>query len=109
MLMRKPETELPGNWVLSLAMSAIGIDGLAVIIYMQDRAAAGICVSLLLGWQIATLIYFFRSFSPSYESLPPDRGDLRRLFGRVYWLAAVAQTMIAIAVWSTISLLAHGR
>jgi len=97
-----------GMWIIYLALFSLGIDGLAYLIYVRDRAAVSVCIPILLIWQAVVFVYSVRSFLPAYRSF--DQADPERS-GAYMHLFQIAQTLpaiIAIIIWALISKFSRG-
>ncbi|HEV2388532.1 MAG TPA: hypothetical protein VGS20_14900 [Candidatus Acidoferrales bacterium] len=105
----RPYIDEMGTWVVGLAFFSLGIDGLALMIGAKCQGAAFVAIPLLLAWQAALLLLFFRSVVPAFERLPEGRGDLRAIYAHAFRLATVAPAIAAIVAWTLVSALAHAR
>ncbi|HTV57394.1 MAG TPA: hypothetical protein VMJ93_00820 [Verrucomicrobiae bacterium] len=98
-----------GSWVMYLAIFSIGADGLAFLIFVQDRSAALFAIPALLAWQVVFIAYFSRHILPTYRRLPEEHPGDHAMYLFLFRLATVAPAVWAIAAWTVISVLSPGH
>jgi hypothetical protein len=103
----KSNADQTGTWVLSLALFCVGIDGLALVVFVKVRSASFVSIPILLAWQAVALIYFFRGFLPAYKRLDEMHSDLSTVYLRLFRIGQTLLMLISLVLSYAIGVVRH--
>jgi hypothetical protein len=103
----KSNADQTGTWVLSLALFCVGIDGLALVVFVKVRSASFVSIPILLAWQAVALIYFLRGFLPAYKRLDEMHSDLSTVYLRLFRIGQTLLMLISVVLSYAIGVVRH--